>query len=99
VADYLGNPLFDIADFDLKVLSAVGGVVSGTPIGPGGTETLGGIEVIEVTNKGSSTFIVISGMSIQAAIDATSDGDTIEVRSGTYAENIDIDKALTIVGD
>lgn len=33
---------------------------------------------------------------IQAAIDSASDDDTIEVSDGTYVENLDIDKKLTI---
>ncbi|NIA11877.1 MAG: hypothetical protein GWP10_19660 [Nitrospiraceae bacterium] len=37
--------------------------------------------------------------SIQAAVDAASAGDTIEVRSGTYVENVDVDKRLTLVGE
>lgn len=36
---------------------------------------------------------------IQAAINQASDGDTIEVHAGTYDENIEIDKILTIVGN
>jgi hypothetical protein len=35
---------------------------------------------------------------IQAAIDASSSGDTIMVYAGTYAEEINIDKALTLLG-
>lgn len=37
--------------------------------------------------------------SIQAAVDAASAGDIIEVAPGTYAESISVDKQLTIRGD
>jgi len=36
--------------------------------------------------------------SIQAAIDAAQDGDVIEVQSGIYRENLDVDKPLTLRG-
>ena len=38
-------------------------------------------------------------MTIQAAVDAASAGDTVEVRSGMYVENVDVGKRLTLVGD
>ncbi|MBA4449569.1 hypothetical protein FHK94_07540, partial [Cylindrospermopsis raciborskii CS-506_D] len=47
------------------------------------------------------TLIVGSGSqytTIQAAINAASDGDIIEVQAGTYAEQLTIDKQLTIRG-
>jgi parallel beta-helix repeat protein len=36
---------------------------------------------------------------IQDAVNASSDGDTIEVRSGTYVENVNVPKRLTLIGD
>jgi len=36
---------------------------------------------------------------IQDAVNASSAGDTIEVRSGTYVENVDVNKRLTLIGD
>ena len=43
----------------------------------------------------AARITVEPGESIQAAIDEGSPGDTIEVKSGTYGEGIDINKQLT----
>lgn len=37
--------------------------------------------------------------SIQAAVDAASPGATIIVRNGTYTENVDVDRAVTILSE
>ncbi|NQE45677.1 hypothetical protein C5S31_06635 [ANME-1 cluster archaeon GoMg2] len=50
--------------------------------------------VITVDDDGPADY-----NTIQAAVDAASAGDTIEVRSGTYVENVDVDKRLTLEGD
>ena len=50
-------------------------------------------------NTSTWAFEVYSGMTIQAAINAAAPGDVIEVAPGTYAEQILINKALTINGE
>ncbi|MEY8843331.1 Ig-like domain-containing protein, partial [Cribrihabitans sp. XS_ASV171] len=97
VAD-AGGAAFDTLGIDFSGVTASGGAASGTLIGPDGTETLDGIEVIKVANTGSSTFIVVEGMSIQAAIDAAENGDTIVVGAGAFTEDLDVNKDITIEG-
>ena len=46
----------------------------------------------------AATMTVSNGQSIQAAIDAASLGDTIEVGSGTYYENIVVEKQIILNG-
>ena len=55
---------------------------------------VGAAAVITVDDSGGADFT-----SIQAAVDAASAGDTIEVRTGTYVENVDVNKTLTLIGD
>jgi parallel beta-helix repeat protein len=53
----------------------------------------GGVTAGVVDDDGGADFT-----SIQAAVNAASDGDTIEVASGAYVENVDVYKWLTLIG-
>ncbi|MFN3292838.1 MAG: hypothetical protein ACK414_05120, partial [Gemmobacter sp.] len=62
--------------------------------------TIEGFEKVSIDNGGSgaTTWIVLEGQSIQAAIDAASAGDTILVGDGTFTENVLVNKSnITIV--
>ena len=66
-----------------------------------GTDTLQGVST--VTDANNNTFLLVGGGSqyttIQAAVNAAQDGDTIMVAAGTYTENVNLaGKALTIEG-
>ena len=53
-----------------------------------------------IFNLTNGEWYVVAGinMNIQAAIDAASDGDTINVAAGTYSETFVVDKQLTLQG-
>ncbi len=50
-------------------------------------------------NAGDTTFHAINPGQIQAAIDNATAGDTIYVYNGSYNENVDVDKRLTLEGE
>ena len=63
-----------------------------------GTDTLRGVEIV----SGASGNILLVGSSgfatLQEAIDAALDGDTILVAPGTYSGDLTVDKDVTILG-
>ena len=67
-----------------------------------GTETLTNIEIVDGGGAGGARFLLVGGdgfATIQAAVDAAADGDTILISAGSHAENVTVtNKALTFVG-
>lgn len=55
------------------------------------------LSLILVTGQ-STTFTVAAGDKIQKAIDMATSGDLILVESGTYFENLNITKNITLIG-
>ncbi|QQA44034.1 right-handed parallel beta-helix repeat-containing protein [Pelagovum pacificum] len=102
---YNGGAAYDAAAFDFSGFDATDGVNGDTigidDTGDGNTDrtvTLSGVELLEVTADGFSTFIVREGMSVQAAIDAAETGDTIVIGPGTFDELLTVNKTLNFVG-
>lgn len=63
------------------------------------TSELDRIKSLNNTNQRNESKIVVHmGESIQAAINAASPGDIIEINSGTYNESLQVNKRLTIKG-
>lgn len=51
---------------------------------------------LRVEASSATIYVPDAYSTIQAAVDGASPGDTITVRDGTYEENVDVDKRLTI---
>ncbi|HPF70723.1 MAG TPA: hypothetical protein PLQ13_08650, partial [Candidatus Krumholzibacteria bacterium] len=51
-----------------------------------------------VIDRADGSFAVAAGMIIQAAIDAASPGDVINVTAGTYTEALTVNKHVSIIG-
>ncbi|MGC9395128.1 MAG: S8 family serine peptidase [Anaerolineae bacterium] len=66
-------------------------ITAATPYDMGADE-VAGVERVGI-NGGGCAYATI-----QQAVNAASDGDTLQVAEGVYFENVDIDKALTIEG-
>ncbi len=57
------------------------------------------VELIRIGDTpGSSTYVVLNGMSIQAAIDGAASGDTIVIGAGTFEEVLSVTKDLAFLG-
>jgi serralysin len=65
----------------------------------GGTDTLTDVEIVDDNAAGKTLLVGHGGYAtIQDAIDAASDGDTILVASGTWVEDLEVNKDVTILG-
>ena len=67
-------------------------------VSPGTAFVTGPEDNVDVDAEPGSSFIVAPNLSIQAAVDAASDGDTIVVGAGSYSEDVVVDKAVTLQG-
>jgi hypothetical protein len=93
-----GGAVLDLSEIDTAAFDGATG--TGEIMLDGRTLDLTAIEVLAVDNTagGARTFIVLDGMSIQAAVDFAEDGDTILVTDGTFSGDVTIDKSVTILG-
>ena len=55
-------------------------------------------KTIAINNVTVNTIDVLSGASVQDAVNAVSSGGTVNISAGTYAENVTVSKAMTIAG-
>jgi Ca2+-binding RTX toxin-like protein len=64
-----------------------------------GTDTLADVEIIDDATAGRVLLVGGDGFaSIQAAVNAAQDGDTILIVAGVYDENVTVDRDITILG-
>ncbi len=99
-----GNTFSDWGARALKFAPASGaGSVSGITVSDNtfqmttDTQVIGGSDAASATGSGN-TFKVTAPATIQDAIDSAHAGDTIDVASGTYTENVNVNNAITLDG-
>ncbi len=91
--------IVDGAGIDASMIKTSGGGWQVTAGGAEGTDTLSDIEIVDGAGAGKFLLVGNGGYaSIAAAYAAASDGDTIVLAGGTYAENLTINKMISIVG-
>jgi Ca2+-binding RTX toxin-like protein/chemotaxis receptor (MCP) glutamine deamidase CheD len=92
-----------IADADPNSAGIPGWEINANGFGEG-TDTLTGVQIVEGTDPvGAATgrFLLVGNggfATIQDAVNAAVDGDTILIAAGTYAENVVVDEAITLIG-
>ena len=93
-----GGTGIDTAAYD--GVGSINQVGTGWTVNDGsGTDTLDRIEIVDDVASGVTRLVGNGGYAtIQAAINASNDGDVIRIASGTWNETLTVDKDVTIEG-
>ena len=77
---------------------AEGAKASGTPTGYATLNSITMSSTAQLLNLFAPIVNINSGASIQAGVDAVTDGGTVNVGPGTYTEQIKINKSVSVIG-
>lgn len=92
------GPMAILSTFLAGTVAAVGGITSTTTAASATTTTVY-VNNGRITGTADTSCATAIYSTIQAAIDATSPGGKVHVCSGTYPEQVKIEKSITLIGD
>ena len=83
---------------DLTGLEVTGGSANGLLLHAGGTVTLESVEVLCLYDGTRSTWVVLPGMDLAAAVAAAGPGDRLLLAEGGHAGALTLDRPLDVLG-